>query len=79
MRPQLMPEKPTPTPTPTTAGTSTPNSKLRIFEEFFVVGVDRETVANVKIHDVLYMPPTTLLQYPNKPENENWYVIAITA
>jgi len=44
----------------------------RLFEEFFVVGCDQESVENVKMKDFAFVKPTKLFQYPNLPEDKDW-------
>ncbi len=45
----------------------------RLFEEFFVVGVDAEAAEGVKIKEFAFVKPKKLYQYPNRPEDQNWY------
>lgn len=48
---------------------------VKLFEEFFIIGVDSEEVRNIdkKGCEVFSVPPTKLFQYPNLPQNANWY------
>lgn len=52
-----------------------PPVRKRIFEEFFILGVTKETVNSTILTDISYMPPQIIFQYPNLPINSNWYFI----
>ncbi len=45
----------------------------RIFDEFFVIGTDSEGLEGAKIKDFAFVKPKKLFQYPNLPEDKNWY------
>lgn len=47
----------------------------RLFEEFFVIGADAQSVDTQKIKEFSIIPPKKLYQYPNLPENKNEYYI----
>ncbi len=51
-----------------------PQSKQRLFDEFFIIGAEPSAVESLKVSDVAYLPPSVLFQYPNLPENSDWYV-----
>lgn len=49
--------------------------KARLFEEFFIVGVDTVAIEGMKTtSQVTYLPPERLFQYPGLPENSSWYL-----
>lgn len=45
----------------------------RLFEEFFIIGAPSSTVSEVAIKDSARVEPSILLQYPDLPQNANWY------
>eukprot|EP00826_Nyctotherus_ovalis_P042214 TRINITY_DN4318_c0_g5_i1.p2 TRINITY_DN4318_c0_g5~~TRINITY_DN4318_c0_g5_i1.p2 ORF type:complete len:129 (-),score=28.12 TRINITY_DN4318_c0_g5_i1:568-954(-) len=50
------------------------NKKARIFEEFFMIGVDVQTIeaSCIDMKGKISMEPKVLFQYPNLEKNKNW-------
>jgi len=53
----------------------TTKQRNRLLEEFFIISAPLALVDKVKLIDFAYLPPSILYQYPNLPENKNWYYI----
>ncbi len=68
-------------PSASTTASSIPKSLTnlpvpKLFEEFFIVGVENKEVENLRSGQTMYLPPGRLFQYPGLPENANWYCAA---
>jgi hypothetical protein len=50
----------------------------RLFKEFFIIGAIPSVFNSTVIKDSVYIQPTVLYQYPNFPQNINWYFIKPT-
>lgn len=47
-------------------------AKKKLFEDFFVIGADLQSIEKIKTKDPVFIQPKRLFQYPNLPENKNW-------
>ncbi len=52
-----------------------PRYHKRLFEEFFTIGPDLSKLEFPKNCTHAIVPPKTLYQFPNLPENRLWYLI----
>jgi len=56
----------------------THKQRNRLFEEFFIIGAMPSVLNSIPIKDSVNIQPTVLYQYPNLPQNINWYHSEIT-